>query len=117
MIDARADVVDLVPMLPDEGGGRASVEVARTLARTFRVRRMRGVTANWHVHKDGAEGFLALAGEMIVDLAGGRPPSRAGRGGGAGLRRAVAALQAEVRAATTERMCRARMAKSTGLAK
>ncbi len=69
MIDARTDVIDLASVLPDEGGGWASVEVARTLARTFRVRRMRGVTANWHVHEDADEGFLVLAGEMIVDLA------------------------------------------------
>lgn len=52
MIDARTAIIDLASALPDHGGTWASVELARTLARTFRVRRMRGMTANWHVHED-----------------------------------------------------------------
>lgn len=68
MIDARTAIIDLASALPDHGGTWASVELARTLARTFRVRRMRGMTANWHVHEDADEGFLVLSGEMIVDL-------------------------------------------------
>lgn len=71
MIDAGTAVIDLASVLPVDGGPWASAEVARTLARTFRVRRMRGMTANWHVHEDADEGFLVLAGEMIVDLENG----------------------------------------------
>lgn len=77
-LDARAAVVDLASALADDGGFWASVEVARTLARTFRVRRMRRVTAGWHVHETADEGFLVLSGEMIVDLEDGL--RRLGRG-------------------------------------
>jgi len=68
MIDAGTAVVDLASVLADDGGAWASLDVARTLARTFRVRRMKGVVAAWHVHEEADEGFLVLSGEMIVDL-------------------------------------------------
>lgn len=77
-LDARTAVVDLATALADDGGSWASVEVARTLARSFRVRRMRRVTAGWHVHATADEGFLVLSGDMIVDLEGGL--RRLGRG-------------------------------------
>lgn len=66
--DAAAGVVDLVEALPDEGRTWDSLVVAKSEVRTFRVRRMRGVAAEWHVHDAADEGFLVLSGEVVIDV-------------------------------------------------
>ncbi len=69
-LDASAGVVDLARALPSDGRAWSSLDVARTNARTFRLRRMRDVAADWHVHDAADEGFLVLAGEVVIDVEG-----------------------------------------------
>ena len=66
--DATAGVVDLARALPDDGGAWASLVVAKSDVSTFRVRRMRDTAAEWHVHEAADEGFLVLAGEVVIDV-------------------------------------------------
>ncbi len=66
--DATAGVVDLAEALPADGRAWASLVVGRSDVSTFRVRRMRDVAADWHVHDAADEGFLVLSGEIVIDL-------------------------------------------------
>lgn len=67
-MDAAAAVIDLMQALPAGGEAWASLDVAETEIRRFRLRRMRGITANWHAHEAADEGFLVLSGEAVIDL-------------------------------------------------
>jgi len=66
--DASAGVVDLGEVLPADGRAWASLVVGKSEVRTFRVRRMRDVAADWHRHDAADEGFLVLSGEVVIDV-------------------------------------------------
>lgn len=68
MTDATSEVVDLAEALPADGRAWASLVVAKSAVSTFRVRRMRDVAAEWHVHDAADEGFLVLSGEVVIDV-------------------------------------------------